>query len=229
MIARDVIAEELFDLVTDTKDERVSAAASILSAFTAAGYAVVERPALGVQPDDDASGLYLRYRTGAERDAAASALTAAAKETPDGPCRYLSPAEVAALRAERDAAVAKCERMTEHAQRRDQRIRAQRAALRQKQGQEDNRKFWLGTIAARRFMRHREKTDREIRAELTTLRAEVARLRAALVVVSQGLDTFHISPIGGKNIFVDGGDRFAHERDVERLLAVARAALEPKP
>ena len=125
--------------------------------------------------------------------------------TPTLSMRYLSPAltpaEVAALRAERDAAVAA-----------GQTYMSAAATARTD--------LWLMTEQRDGF---RDGCDR-LKAELTTLRAEVEKLREALEVVCQGVETFHINPVGGENIVVDGGDRFAHERDVKLLLAAARAA-----
>ena len=66
-------------------------------------------------------------------------------------------------------------------------------------------------------------------AEQDALRAENARLGEALEIVAAGLNTFAINPVGGPDIVVGGGSRFAHERDVLPMIHAARAALEVKP
>ena len=62
-------------------------------------------------------------------------------------------------------------------------------------------------------------------AEACALKAENARLREALKLIAAGVDTFAINPSGLPNIFVEGGSRFAHERDVLPLIYAARDAL----
>jgi len=59
--------------------------------------------------------------------------------------------------------------------------------------------------------------------------AEIASLKAALEEIgNSGIETFHINEPGGPNIIVEGSTRFAHERDVARLIRLARAALTTK-
>lgn len=56
---------------------------------------------------------------------------------------------------------------------------------------------------------------------------EIERLREALrEIADRGCETFHINPLGGDNICVEGGYRFAHERDVVAVLDMVRAALK---
>jgi hypothetical protein len=63
--------------------------------------------------------------------------------------------------------------------------------------------------------------------EIANLEAERDRLREALrTIAARGCETFHINPIGGDNICIEGGDRFAHERDVVAVFDMVRAALK---
>jgi hypothetical protein len=63
--------------------------------------------------------------------------------------------------------------------------------------------------------------------EIERLLAERDLLREALrTIAARGCETFHINPIGGGNICVEGGDRFAHERDVVAVFDMVRAALK---
>lgn len=45
-----------------------------------------------------------------------------------------------------------------------------------------------------------------------------------LDILERGIETFHINPLGGNNIIVEGSDRFAHERDVKALSEAAKHA-----
>jgi hypothetical protein len=66
-------------------------------------------------------------------------------------------------------------------------------------------------------------------AAVLALLDENARLRETLGTIAAGLDTFAINPSGLPNIVVEGGSRFAHERDVLPMIYAAREALEVKP
>jgi regulator of replication initiation timing len=55
---------------------------------------------------------------------------------------------------------------------------------------------------------------------------ETEALRQAMEEISDAtkkIETFHINPEDGPNIWVEGSDRFAHERDVHALIATIRA------
>jgi len=70
----------------------------------------------------------------------------------------------------------------------------------------------------------------EMHAEITTLRARVETLEAALrKIANSGIETFAINVIGGDDISVEGSNRGAQQRAVACIMATARAALEGKP
>jgi hypothetical protein len=64
------------------------------------------------------------------------------------------------------------------------------------------------------------------KSDMLRLLDEVAALRLAveeIAAATKKIETFHINPEGEPNICVEGSDRFAHERDVDALIALIRA------
>jgi cell division protein FtsB len=134
-----------------------------------------------------------------------------------------TPAEVAALRATHESAqdTIKVAWQTLGSLRTEiEGLRAEAATLRAERDALFRRVDFLN----RRDMKFVE-INATLRARVAELEAGNARMREALEHVSKGIDTFHVNPVGGPNICVEGSDRFAHERDVDRLLSIARAAL----
>jgi hypothetical protein len=68
---------------------------------------------------------------------------------------------------------------------------------------------------------------RDASDQLGLVMEERDRLSDAFKRIAElNVETFHINPLGGGNICVEGSDRFAHERDVAAVFEVVRAALK---